>query len=108
MTSCSSSLRRMVLCVIGLCALLGPSGSRSEVAVGSRDGGAISVYSLNGILDETDPVGSVWQDFSGGSAVGAVLNSAGFENEDGKPTFVMNPVSNLRATWPATFRNKAE
>lgn len=62
-------------------------------------------FIFNTIVDGPDPFGTAWMEFSGSNTPRATLNPEGYLNNDGPPSLVYNPVSDM--TLVAWSRNSA-
>jgi hypothetical protein len=84
-------------CIIVSVTSLASSPGLAEVAVVHADASdeVHSLYILQDIVDDPDPVGSTWIPYHPSTNGRVLLNPEGHENQDGSPSILLNPVSDL-------------
>ncbi len=88
-------LCRLVMCLVFLSICL---TTRAEVSVDSGGGARVNTIVLAGIVDGSDPIGSIWQPFR--LAAGArILNPSGYVRGDGPPDLAALPDERPVALW---------
>ena len=78
----------------------------AEIGAYIHANGSTSVYALQGIIDETEPVGTTWIRYFPDSPQRSVLNDQGFANEDGPPSLILRsalPVAAWARNSPAGY-----
>ena len=86
---------RLAACLLLLLSV-GAPGPRAEVAVAlNQTGQGHTLYIVETIHDDPDPVGRAWLRYNTDAGNRRVLNDQGFADGDGPPSAVVNPVSQV-------------
>lgn len=84
--------------------LLGlPFSAKAEVgSVGSSEAGSAPHPYVMSVIEDADPISRVWAPLTAAGSAFVPINTSGFENGDGPPSVLYNPVSGLgMVAWAA-------